>query len=196
MLTILMAIAITILAVAMVALFAMMGELASKVEATRPARGGSDVDEWAQVLKGFTFHKVPGRWPQALHSIRGASRALVVILSTSCRTCDYFAEGRLQDLDSFESAFILSCSSEERARAFIEAHPQLNHGRPLFVDEGGSWIKEELGLETSPSAVLLEHDQPRAAFLMSSPASLAVTVNEYLKAEGGSLHERFDERPR
>lgn len=168
---------LVLLTVAIVALFAMMGELASKVEAFR---GGSypEMTDWADSLDGISFDGAPTWWPEPLAYLKDAPYGVVVVLSSSCRSCSYFADGELGQLDPLNPAFVLSCPSADRGRAFLEHHSNLASQTALFIDDGGNWSREQLGLDVSPSAVLVERGEPIAAFTMSSPKELATVLHD------------------
>lgn len=174
---------LVLLTAAIIALFAMMGELASKVEAFR---SGSypEMTDWADSLEGISFDGAPTWWPGPLAFLRDAPYGVVVVLSSSCRSCSYFADGELGQLESLNPAFVLSCPSADRGQAFLERHPNLTSQSALFIDDGGNWSRDQLGLDVSPSAVLVVRGEPVAAFTMSSPKELAAVLNDRIGMRG------------
>jgi len=184
MLTALAALFMIILAVAVVALFAMMGELVTRVDSISAHNISSQrgVEDWATVLEEFTAKSAPTSWPSELQSVRNLPSKLVIVVSTSCRSCAHFLDGNLDILDGLSPALVVSCPSKDRADSFLKKHPVGNNGWPVYRDVMGQWSRDELGIDVSPSAVLFRDGEPLTAFTMTSAQSLAEAAAEKLAA--------------
>lgn len=176
--------ALLLLTVAVVALFAMMGELVSRVE-TRGAGAGSPGDDWAMEEPDPEDGREPQRWPPELAAVKEAQLGLVVVLSSSCQSCTHFVAGDLDELRDFSPGYVVSCPSRERGVLFLNSHPQLRDQR-MYVDVMGSWAREELHVDISPAAVLLSAGRPIARFTMSSPLALAEKIRISIDSREGT----------
>lgn len=187
MLTALIFALIVLITLAVVALFAMMGDLTSRVEAmanrSTNARGDSAVNDWATVLENFPTERPPAWWPAEFSHLPDIDQSVVIVLSTSCGSCAHFADGDLGSLSHLSPCLIISCPTPDRAREFLKRHPFESSQWPIYVDHMGDWSREQLGIDVSPSAVLFHRGQPISAFAMSSPASLAEVVAEATSSE-------------
>lgn len=167
--------------VALVALFAMMGELNNRVEALTSQRKVDDYetpDDWADQIQEHSA-KTPTAWPSELKSFKDRPTTLLIVLSSSCRTCDRFLHGELDALSDFGPAYIISTSSKTRGQSFLKKNP-IPGKWPTYIDVGGDWSREQLGIEVSPSAILYEDGEVVDAFTMSSPEQLANVLHERL----------------
>jgi hypothetical protein len=171
-----------LLTVAVIALFAMMGELNARVAAAplSDAHAGNP-DPWASARE-FRADP-PAYWPKEL-GFRSATE-LIVVLSTACQTCSAFLTGRLDDLHFANPSFVISTASADRAAIFRDSHPVLGEYK-VFVDVMGEWAREQLHVDTSPTALLFRDGVPVAAFNMSDPTALAVEVLASLKEDSWS----------
>ncbi len=161
--TVLFSVVLLVLALGMVMLFAMVGEVAGRV-------GGSDGTGSRSLvpLEEAELGRRPVVWPDELGELSESpgQPALLLVLSASCRSCSRVARqlvdkreewaGRLQGV-------VISAASLDRARQFQSANDL--HGFRLFLDDGGDWVTSEFGVQTSPSALLLRDGQLDAAYI-------------------------------
>src|SRR5688500_12909513 len=92
MVDIVLSVAVFLLTVAVVGLFAMMGELSSRI----PAADGQEEPEQSLFLRPIDDARLgvtPEDWPQELARLSTADAAVVVVLSTLCTTCNRVASG-------------------------------------------------------------------------------------------------------
>jgi hypothetical protein len=141
-----LALVVLILAAAVVLLFAMLGELASRVSGTENRRPSQDVRPVPEARVGAE----PTRWPAELAGYATADRALVVVLSTACGTCEAVA-AQLVDAAAGDMAIVVSCASRESGEIFVERH-KLTF-LPHYVDVNGDWVQGETGVAVSPSGL-------------------------------------------
>ncbi|MBA0126456.1 hypothetical protein H0B56_12975 [Haloechinothrix sp. YIM 98757] len=183
------AIAIILLTAATIGLFAMVGELASRVDSLTAHQddspSGGAVHDWADPLEDFVPGNNPEWYPGELISVEDSPCALLVILSTSCQSCSRFAEQNFSELDGLPChlGFIISCPTVERGQKFVRNYPTLASRSSVYIDAMGEWTRDQLGLDVSPSAVVLQAGRPAAAFTMSSPNQLAAVVDQHLATD-------------
>lgn len=137
-------VAVAVLAVAQVGLFAMNGELASRVEDLSLRMQGDTslipINDWAEQTQDVDVGWKPHRWPPELSGVAKAPASLIIVLSTSCSSCVHFARGDLSLLDNLKGcslAFVISCPSSARADHFVRQHPSLNDHGAVFADVKG-----------------------------------------------------------
>jgi hypothetical protein len=140
-------VALLVLAGAVVLLFAMFGELASRVG--EPEENG----RWTgtRPLEEARLGAQPSRWPPELSAVGNAPQGLLLVLSPSCGSCQEVArqlvlEGGPSPARPF--ALAVSCSAGEVGRNFIEE--QSLEPYPHFIDEAGEWVRTELDVHSSP----------------------------------------------
>lgn len=150
--TVVFSLAILLLAGAVVLLYAMMGELASRL----PAEGGDTADS-LRPLDNVRTGVAALDWPDGLAGFSTRSRAVVLVLSPICTTCDRVA-AELADSrpGAADQSFGLVISTGDKARGeeFLNRHSL----RPIphLVDEGGAWVTGNFGVNQSPSALVFE----------------------------------------
>lgn len=159
------AFALLILAAAVVILFAMLAELATRVpERSTPAR-----DPRVRPLEEARLGRAPDVWPAALPDV---DRATLLVLSTACSSCRDVAGQLTVDpghTDWADVAVVVSSASRQNGEEFVS---QLGlDGFPVYVDEGGEWVTAEFGVQTSPGALVF-----RAGRLISAHVFNDVTA--------------------
>jgi hypothetical protein len=140
-----------LLAAAVVVLFAMMGELASRV--ADPDDGTGRVTPLAEFTRGASS----AYWPAGLSGLADQSWAALLVLSPICATCNKvaaeLAEYPRERLGE-SLGIVVSCGSRDAGDEFIDRY-SLGH-LPHLVDEGGAWVTRSFGVKMSPSALVLE----------------------------------------
>ncbi|WP_445528405.1 hypothetical protein [Streptomyces cyslabdanicus] len=150
--TIILATALLALTAAVVLLYAMLGELSSRL----PAENEAAADQ-IRPLKDYRPGATAAAWPAGLLPLAGMERAVVLVLSPICTTCTKVAGelGQLPDGALGEAVgLVVSTGSRETGEAFVAEYAL---GRmPHLVDEGGSWVTGNFGVNSSPSALVFE----------------------------------------
>jgi hypothetical protein len=153
-----------LLAVAVVTLFAMLGELYARVGPPPPSTGA---------LEEARLGRRPDAWPRELTRLSSATDGLLLVLSTSCVSCVQVA-GQLRDqldvLAGYPMGVALSTPDRDRAETFVR-----DYGLPresVYVDVGGAWVTEAFGVQTSPSALLLRDGQLSSALVFTDIVAL------------------------
>jgi len=143
-----------------VLLFAMFGELASRVG------DPEDNGRWTgtRPLEEARLDAEPSRWPAELATVAAAPEAMLLVLSPTCGSCQEVArqlvtEGGPSRVRPF--ALAVSCSAAEVGRAFIEEQSLERY--PYFIDETGEWVRTELDIHSSPVALFFAHGRLVAA---------------------------------
>lgn len=185
MFEIILAITVVALTVAVVGLFAMMGELASRVPTSTP----SDAETWPQVLDDARLGARPDDWPAELAELRDAAHGMLVVLSTSCTSCARIASGETGEfvIPAEVSAVAIACPSDEVGRAFVAEHRSLQ-GRPVLIDPAGEWLRGAFDVSTSPSALVFSHGRLLSGHTVTTAAAL-LRVGE-MPVEEVSIEDR------
>lgn len=163
--------ALLVLAAAIVMLFAMFGELSSRVaeSPSAPVR-----DKRIQPLDDARIGLIPDSWPA---SLPGPSDAVLLVLSTACGACtDVAAQLRSDHVGWDEVGVVISTSGRQMGEDFVETHGI--GGFSHLVDEGGVWAREELGVQQSPTALVFRSGRLRSAVAFHDVTSLRSHVEE------------------
>jgi len=158
--------ALLVLAAAMVVLFAMMGELSSRV----PEPGSIQRDTTVRPVEEAKIGHAPGVWPEGLPDPAGA---VLLVLSTACGSCKQVAEQLGADrahTDWPELAVVVSTAGRQTGQEFVAAHGLDRF--PHYIDEGGEWIMGEFGVQLSPTALVLRSGKLTSAYVFNDVASL------------------------
>lgn len=155
-----LSIVVLLLAGAIVLLFAMLGELSSRV----PASDQDASRRLESIDTARTDHR-PDNWPAELAHVGEQEYSLVLILSSSCSSCEQIAGqvSKVLDRGPANLAVVVACPSRERGEHFAGVHG-IDRG-VLYIDEEGAWSKSELGVDTSPAAVLFRTGRLQSALL-------------------------------
>jgi len=160
------ALALLVLFVGQIVLFAMFGELAGRVESAQ--LGSPDrvepLDDLVQrpVDTWLDFEPLP----------QGPVSALVV-LSIGCRSCLEIAKELKRVREAIPaSVLVLTGPSEQAIEAFIDTFAMRESGIPLAVDIGGEWSASAVGVTRTPAVVMLEAGLVSEGFLISSVGAL------------------------
>jgi len=159
-----LAFVVLLLAAAMVALFAMLGELYTRI-------GGAPAA--TDPLAEATVGQRPDTWPPELARLAAADDGVLLVLSTSCVSCNGVAaelRERPQPLPGYVVGVALSTPDPERADEFMARYGMRRDA--VYVDQGGDWVTRTFGVQTSPSALFLRAGQVDSAVLFSDIASL------------------------
>jgi hypothetical protein len=159
--TLFLGLVVLVLAGAIVVLFAMLGELSSRVPgpADEEARRRLEAIEEAR-----TGHR-PDRWPPQLASLAEQEFSLLFVLSSSCSSCRRIAGqmSRMLDQGPVNFAVVVACPSRERGEQFAAA--QGIDRLVVHIDENGAWSTGEFGIDTSPAALVFHRGRLQSALL-------------------------------
>jgi len=163
MIALLGSIAILLLTCAVIVLFAMMGEVASRLgdSVARPTT--------TRDLLDANLGKAPTWWPAPIDADSPPSLAL--ILSTSCQVCVKVSRSLAElgpDSLSDQTALVISCPNFDRGWSFAEEFALPNIGGTLVIDDRGEWARNELNIDISPSIVTFEGGTILAAYAFGS----------------------------
>ena len=173
-----------LLAGGMVALFAMIGELASRVgDPANPAAPSPQVEPVEDARTGHS----PTVWPAGLEPVRVADTAVLLVLSTVCSSCQSVARQLAEqpdiDLDR-PWGVVVTCGDVARGEEFVARYGLAR--LPHVVDVNGDWVRDEFNVQSSPVAVLFTHSTVTAALLFNDVAALDAASARTL---GGHRHE-------
>lgn len=172
-------IVVLLLAGGVVLLFAMFGELASRLPEPQGTERNQDV--WA--LETGTIGAAPEIWPASLEShVTAPDPRLLFVLSTACAPCkgiaaqlsDELSAGHMPDV-----ALVISTASHDNGEAFVKQY-QLD-ALPHYIDEGGTWVRTELGVDTSPSALTIHDGRLESVVAFQDIHALRAVVDQRQK---------------
>lgn len=175
MVEVVLGVAVFLLAVAVVGLFAMMGELSSRVSdpdqptSLDPPAGPDHLHPVPEARLGAA----PARWPAELAAVRDAELAHVVVFSTTCTTCARIAGGETGPLDVPPPlAVVVSSPRPEAGAAFLARHPMVT-GYPHLVDVGGAWLTSNFEVAISPSVLVFSRGALQSAHTFTAATTLS-----------------------
>ena len=166
-------IALLVVAAAVVVLFAMLGELATRIPAPGPTRR----DPVVQPLEEARLGGVPAYWPPGLRQAGGDGDSVLIVLSTVCSTCADIAFQLTEEpghSDWGELAVVVSTGSESAGQSFITQH-RLTAFR-WFIDTGGDWISQQFGVRVSPTALVFSDGRLSSAYGFHDVAALRAKI--------------------
>jgi hypothetical protein len=155
-----LSIVVFLLAGAVVVLFAMLGELSSRV----PSSDDDARRRLESIDTARTGHHA-SHWPAELAHVAEQEYALVLVLSSSCSSCEQIA-GQVRtmlDRGPANLAVVVACPARERGEHFAAVHG-IDRG-VLYIDEAGAWVKGEFAVDTSPAALLFRNGTLQSALL-------------------------------
>jgi hypothetical protein len=176
MVEIVLGVAVFVLAVAVVGLFAMMGELSGRVpDPDQPTT--ADLTPGPDHLHPVPEARLgaePAEWPAELASVRDADLAHVVVLSTTCTTCARIASGETGTLDMLPPplAVVVSSPRPEAGAGFLAKHPMVTN-YPHLVDVGGTWLTSNFEIAISPSVLVFAGGRLQAAHTFNTATTLS-----------------------
>ncbi|MQA86077.1 MAG: hypothetical protein GEV03_15965 [Streptosporangiales bacterium] len=161
-----------VLAIAIVVLFAMMGELASRIPEPGPRR------TWMEPIKDVQLGRIPESWPPELAQVPERDHSVVLVLSTVCSSCRAHGAELENHTDWAEAALVVSTPVAANAEAFVA---EFGLGSfPHYVDEGGDWVRAEFEVASSPVALVLRSGRLVGAYSFSDLDTLRSRLHEQL----------------
>jgi hypothetical protein len=168
-----------ILVAAVVLLFAMLGELNSRLPTEREA--AATRDDTIAPLEDALLGAEPGSWPQPLRDrLAGAGGpGIALVLSTACATCKDVATQVADELDrggAGDLAVIVSTADRDRGEQFVRRYglERVAH----YVDEGGTWVSEAFNVRMSPTALVMRNGRLESALVFQDVQALRAMVTE------------------
>lgn len=147
-------IALLLVVVGLVGLFAMMSELNAAVGSTV-----SGQDSNAAPIDEARIGHTPSTWPSALLPIRDTDSGRLIIFSSVCTSCREIAT-RLSGEESDHTELtigVVSAADTAAADKFISETRIRESGMQIYVDPGGEWLGSELGIRIAPSLAVFDH---------------------------------------
>ncbi|TDC69473.1 hypothetical protein E1200_08395 [Actinomadura sp. GC306] len=194
-----------ILAAAVVLLFAMFGELTSRLPTERAEAAARDPEIWP--LEDARLGTAPAGWPGGLAGLaagaadrdadrdadrnadrnadRDAARP-VLVLSTACSTCKDVAAQLSEELDrgaGGDMAVVVSTAERARGERFVQRYGL--HRLAHYVDEGGAWVAEEFNVRMSPTALVVRDGRLESALVFQDVQALRTAIGQ-ANAEPGT----------
>jgi len=175
--------AVLILTIGMVVLFAMFGELSSRVAVGGSRSRGTEI----RTLEKAELGRVPDSWPAGLPARPDRISALLV-LSSACGSCADIA-GQLTDghTDWQDMGIVLSTSHGDTGQDFIMRYGLSRF--PHYIDVGGDWVSGQFGVRFSPSALIFSDGRLQAAYMFQDVSALRTRVSQ-LRAYGPREQDR------
>lgn len=180
MVDLVLSVAVFLLTIAVVGLFAMMGELASRVPQAQDQQVPQVMPP--EPISEIQLGVVPPDWPTELAHLSTADRAVIVVLSTLCTSCGRVASGQTGPLTGV-SGLIISCPRPSKGNEFLSENPMLRDHR-VALDVAGEWLTTHLGIDVSPSVLVFERGRLLSAHTFVSAASLHLLPAHHDEKEG------------
>jgi hypothetical protein len=165
-------VALLLVAAAVVVLFAMLGELASRIPDPAANRPTPIVEPYRDAEVG----RAAQHWPDGLPD---ASRCVLLVLSTMCSSCTDVAD----QLTAYragaewpELGVVVTTGGPYHAADFIAEHGLSKF--PHYVDDGGEWVATQFGLQHSPLALVVHDGRLVAAYRFNDVVALRRRVDE------------------
>jgi hypothetical protein len=185
---VLFAFVLLVLVGAMVLLFAMLGELASRL----PESGPQVPDKRLLPVENAPIGRRPAAWPSELSAVATADHCLLLVLSTACRSCNDVAIQLRRALDrgsASDIAVVVSTAERETGQQFVD-----HHGLELpalFIDEDGQWVKSELDGTMSPAGLVFQVGRLKSALVFGDLETLraATARNPRIAKTGGASRD-------
>jgi hypothetical protein len=172
MVDVVVAFTMLVLAAAIALLFAMVGELASRVPEFNRAINRDPL----RPVEGAKLGHVPASWPAALGNLAADENALLLVLSSACASCEDVGRQLHNVAPNPGVALLVSCGSRETGEAFVARHDlkSIDH----FIDVGGNWVRGEFGVMVSPAGLLLRRGRLESALIVQDLKSVFKLMSE------------------
>jgi hypothetical protein len=154
------ALVLLLLAAAVVLLFAMMGELSSRL----PGPEGAATGRLAPVT-GYRDDVTTGDWPAELAPLSHEPSTALLVLSPICTTCGKVAASLTSQILDPPVGLVISSHGRASGEEFIARHTL--QAIPHFIDDGGAWASSTVGVNQSPTALLFSDGKITGAYSFS-----------------------------
>jgi hypothetical protein len=185
------AFALLILACAVGLLFAMCAELAS-----RGGAGPAAEAEPPRYVRPFgrsnVYLRETATWPTELVALRGHDDFLLLVLSTSCSTCNTIVTQLTQDDWAGRSAGRLGVVLSTHDRDLAEDYLNRNQLGPVpcYIDVDGEWSQATLGVSLSPVGLIFHHGDLDETYVFNHLDLLWTTFTEATEWKEHTHHEQ------
>jgi hypothetical protein len=159
------ALALLLLAAAVVLLFAMMGELASRL----PGQEGEVAGRLAPIA-GYREDVTAGDWPAELAPLSHEPATALLVLSPICTTCGKVAASLTSRTLDPPVGLVISAHDRSSGEEFIATHTLETF--PYFIDDGGVWTSSKVGINQSPTALLFNDGKITGVYSFSDVTSV------------------------
>lgn len=176
--------ALLVLTIGMVVLFAMFGELSSRVAEPGPPARNTDIVP----LDNTRLGHVPEIWAAGLPGERDGLSVLLV-LSSTCSSCEDIAAQLRENPGSARwdrTAIVISTARRLTGEDFANSYGLSQF--PHYIDEGGKWVSGEFGVQSSPSALVFDGGQLIAAYIFHDVAALQARLSQLVAQRGQEQH--------
>jgi hypothetical protein len=183
MVEIVLGVAVFVLTAAIIGLYAMMGELASRVpDSDRPAGDA----RLLRPVAGARLGVEPAEWPSELAAVRDADLAHVLVFGSTCVTCRRIASGDTGPLSILPAplAVVVSCPRPDAGAEFVAEHPMVTD-HPYLIDVGGAWVTDNFEVAVSPSVLVFAGGRLKSAHTFTT----ATTLLQLPRADGNDATE-------
>jgi hypothetical protein len=167
-----LAFTVLVLATAIALLFAMVGELASRV----PEFSRAINRDQLRPVEGAKIGHVPASWPAPLGRLANDDNALLLVLSSACASCEEVGRQLHNEAPNTGLAIVISCGSRETGEAFVTRHDLRSHDH--FIDVGGNWVRGEFGVMVSPAGLVLRRGRLESALIVQELKSVVQLMSE------------------
>ncbi len=172
-------IVLLLLAGGLVLLFAMFGELASRL----PEQQGGERSQDVWDLESGNLGAAPATWPAAIEShVTAPDHRMLFVLSTACAPCRGIATQLSEEISAGtvpDVALVISSADQDNADKFVRQY-QLDK-LPYHIDVGGTWVRTEFGVDTSPSALTIHDGRLESVVAFQDIHALRTVVDQRKK---------------
>jgi hypothetical protein len=157
-----------VLAVAVIVLFAMVGQLAGSagVESREP-------DRTLRAVQTPRMGQAPGTWPASLAGLE--DDCVLLVLSTVCTSCAAVAAQLSDGRNWADLGIVISTGGTVRGTDWV-AEKGLGSFRH-YLDDGGQWTGAEFGVRTSPCALIIRDGVLVAAYIFHNVEALRERIS-------------------
>ncbi|TAN32069.1 hypothetical protein EPN29_10115 [bacterium] len=161
MIDLLFAFVLLFMAAAIVVLFAMLGELASRIPQPARLHSGPSI----KPVEGARIGHVASWWPTQLAYLKEARDGVLLVLSSACASCEEIGVQFRKSEDPRISGFgiLMSCGNIESGHDFIARHGLSKASS--YIDKGGEWVRGEFNVMMSPVALFFREGRLQTALV-------------------------------
>lgn len=179
-----------ILACAVGLLFAMCAELASRGGAGNAA--AAEPPRYVRPLgRSSVYLRETASWPEELAELRSNDDFLLLVLSTSCATCNTIVEQLGRDDWATRAAgqlgVVLSTPDRQIAEDYLDRYGLA--GLPHYIDFNGDWSEAALGLSLSPVGLIFHHGDLDETYVFNHLDPLWTTFTEATEWKEHTPHD-------
>ncbi|GAB3953388.1 hypothetical protein [Micromonospora vulcania] len=167
-------IVLLLVAGAIVLLFAMAGEMYARTGGLEGSPESTPGGTGVRPLEAARFGSRPGAWPESLAQFATGGPYLLLVLSTSCASCEDVAAQLADQPDTGDVGVVVTSATRVDAAEFVQRHGIARF--PYHVDDGAAWVSTEFGVKISPSAAVIKDGRLVSALLFTDVAAVQAAV--------------------